>query len=49
MADEKWDAVEESIGDEAWYPSLFSEAEPTKDLQGWGFDIEELTGQKSEG
>lgn len=49
VADDEWDAVEESIGDNAWYPSLFSEAEPTKELQGWVLEIEELTGQKSEG
>lgn len=49
VADDEWDAVEESIGDNAWYPSLFSESEPMKDIQGWVLEIEELTGQKSEG
>lgn len=49
MAGDEWDAGEESIGDDARYPSPFSEAEPTKALQGWVLEIDELTGRKSEG
>lgn len=47
--DEEWGAVRESIDDNAWYPSLFSEAEPMRDIQGWVLEIEETTGQKNEG
>lgn len=49
VAADEWDDVVEAIGDNAWYPSLFSEAEPMQDIQGWEFRIEEITGQTSEG
>jgi uncharacterized protein len=49
VRDDEWDAVESAIDDNAWYPSLFSEAEPRQDFQGWVLEVEELTGQKSEG
>lgn len=47
VADDEWETVRESIDDNAWYPSLFSEAEPMRDIQGWVLEIEETTGQKN--
>jgi hypothetical protein len=47
--DEEWGELEAAIGDNAWYPSLFSESEPMQDIQGWELRIEEATGQRSEG
>lgn len=49
VTDDEWDGLEAAIGDNAWYPSLFSEAEPMRDIQGWELRIEEVTGQRSEG
>ncbi|MDL5361496.1 pyridoxamine 5'-phosphate oxidase family protein [Halalkalicoccus sp. NIPERK01] len=49
VADDEWETVRDSIDDNAWYPSLFSEAEPMRDIQGWVLEIEEMTGQKNEG
>ncbi|MCL7417650.1 MAG: pyridoxamine 5'-phosphate oxidase family protein [Halalkalicoccus sp.] len=46
--DDEWETVRDSIDDNAWYPSLFSEAEPMRDIQGWVLEIEEITGQKNE-
>lgn len=46
--DDEWDAVVDAIEDNAWYPSLFSQAEPMQDIQGWEFQIEDITGQTSE-
>lgn len=47
--DEEWTDLEAAIDDNAWYPSLFSESEPMRDIQGWELRIEEVTGQRSEG
>ncbi|KYH26532.1 pyridoxamine 5'-phosphate oxidase [Halalkalicoccus paucihalophilus] len=47
--DDEWETVRNSIDDNAWYPSLFSEAEPMRDIQGWVLEIEETSGQKNEG
>lgn len=49
IEDDEWPTLEAAIGDNAWYPSLFSEAEPMQDIQGWELQIEERTGQHSEG
>lgn len=49
IPDDEWDELEEAIEDNAWYPSLFSEAEPMRDIQGWKLQIDEITGQQSEG
>ncbi len=48
VADDEWDDIEAAIGDNAWYPSLFSEAEPMRDIQAWEFQIEAVSGQRSE-
>lgn len=48
MTDEEWDALEDAIEENAWYPSLFSEADPMQGIQGWVLEIEELTGRRSE-
>ena len=49
IAEEEWSELEAAVKDNAWYPSLFSEAEPMQDIQGWELRIEEVTGQQSEG
>lgn len=48
IADDEWSDLETAIEDNAWYPSLFSEAEPMRDIQGWKLQIDEVTGQRSE-
>ncbi len=48
VADDEWDDIVEAIGDNAWYPSLFSEAEPMQDIQAWEFQFEEISGQASD-
>lgn len=47
--DDEWETVRETIGDNAWYPSLFSEAEPMRGIRGWVLEIDEMTGQESTG
>ncbi|MFC7204602.1 pyridoxamine 5'-phosphate oxidase family protein [Haloferax namakaokahaiae] len=47
IEDHDWDRVQETLGDNAWYPSLFSEVEPMQDILGWEFRIEEQSGQQS--
>lgn len=49
ITDNEWNELEAAVEDNAWYPSLFSEAEPMQDIQGWELRIEEVTGQQSEG
>lgn len=49
ISDDGWDELVAAIEDNAWYPSLFSEAVPMQDIVGWEFRIEEITGQQSEG
>ncbi|HET7325332.1 MAG TPA: pyridoxamine 5'-phosphate oxidase family protein [Halococcus sp.] len=49
IADDEWNELYAAIEDNAWYPSLFSEAEPMQDIQGWELRIEDVTGQYSEG
>lgn len=48
VTDDEWGSVVAAIDDNAWYPSLFSEAEPMQDLQAWELQIKEITGQASE-
>ena len=47
--DDSWDDIVETIEDNAWYPSLFSEAEPLYDFRAWKLRLDEVTGQKSDG
>jgi hypothetical protein len=47
--DDEWDALRAAIEDTAWYPSLFSEAEPMRDIAGWKLEVESVTGQQSTG
>ncbi|WP_410765681.1 pyridoxamine 5'-phosphate oxidase family protein [Haloferax sp. DFSO60] len=44
-----WHRVEEVLGDNAWYPSLFSETEPMQDILVWEFRIDAQSGQQSRG
>jgi hypothetical protein len=47
--DDEWPTLRDAIAETAWYPSLFSEAAPMRDLTGWRLDIETVTGQESTG
>jgi hypothetical protein len=38
----------EALGDNAWYPSLFSTADPMRDVALWSLRVEEKTGLRSE-
>jgi nitroimidazol reductase NimA-like FMN-containing flavoprotein (pyridoxamine 5'-phosphate oxidase superfamily) len=49
IAGDEWNELNAAIEDNAWYPSLFSEAEPMQDILGWELRIDDLTGQRSEG
>ena len=49
IADDEWSELNAAIEDNAWYPSLFSGAEPMQDILGWELRIEDLTGQRSKG
>lgn len=46
--DDEWSDLTAALEDNAWYPSLFSEAEPMREIQGWELRIEEVTGQQSD-
>lgn len=47
--DDEWSTLRDAIAETAWYPSLFSEAAPMRDLAGWKLAIETVTGQESTG
>lgn len=49
VPDDEWQKLEAAIEDNAWYSSLFSEAEPMRDFQGWELRIDDVTGQESDG
>ena len=38
----------DALGDNAWYPSLFSTADPMRDVALWSLRVEEKTGLRSE-
>ena len=42
--DDEWDDLVEAIEDNAWYPSLFSEADPRGRLRGFALSVEEISG-----
>lgn len=48
VSDEEWSALRNTIGDNAWHPSLFSSADPMQGIRGYRFEIEEASGIKSE-
>lgn len=45
--DDEWPAVRDALEDNAWFPSLFSETEPMRDIVGWTLEIEDVTGMHS--
>ncbi|KAB1186716.1 MULTISPECIES: pyridoxamine 5'-phosphate oxidase family protein [Haloferax] len=49
IADEEWPRVNETLEDNAWYPSLFSETEPMQDMLGWELRIDHRSGLKRRG
>lgn len=46
LADDEWPAARDALGDNAWHPSLFSEATPMGDVVGYRLDPEGISGQK---
>lgn len=46
--DDEWPTVRNTLDDNAWFPSLFSQTEPMQDILGWKFVVETVSGQKSE-
>jgi hypothetical protein len=48
VPEDGWDAAREALGDNAWYPSLFSTADPMRDLVLWSLRIEEKTGLRND-
>lgn len=49
VADDEWDTVVGVLEDNAWYPSLFSEADPMQGFQGRELRIDEVSGLASDG
>lgn len=45
--DEEWPAVRDALAANAWFPTLFSETEPMRDIVGWALDADEVTGMHS--
>lgn len=43
-----WDELVDALEDNAWFPSLFSQAEPKEDLVGWKLTIEDAGGRRGE-
>ncbi|MFC4358765.1 pyridoxamine 5'-phosphate oxidase family protein [Halobium salinum] len=39
-----WEDSRAALEDNAWYPSLFSEADPRRDLSVWGLNVESISG-----
>lgn len=46
-SDDDWDAANEAIEENAWYPSLFRNADPRGSVDLWALDPDELTGYTS--
>jgi nitroimidazol reductase NimA-like FMN-containing flavoprotein (pyridoxamine 5'-phosphate oxidase superfamily) len=47
-ADDEWGALVSAMEDNAWFPSLFSEAEPMRDILGFVLEIDAATGLRSD-
>jgi len=47
VEDDEWPAMRAALEDNAWFPSLFSEAEPMTDVRGWSLLIESISGRRS--
>ncbi|WP_245758277.1 pyridoxamine 5'-phosphate oxidase family protein [Halogeometricum limi] len=47
IADDEWSTLSETMAENAWFPSLFSEVEPMQDILGWVLDIESATGLRN--
>jgi hypothetical protein len=45
--DDEWSAVRDALEDNAWFPSLFAESEPMRDILGWALDIDAVSGMHS--
>lgn len=43
---DEWDAARDALADNAWHPSLFSEASPQGDVAGYRLDLDHVSGQK---
>ena len=44
--DDEWDVLSAALDDNAWFPSLFSEAEPMQNWLGYELVVEEQSGLK---
>ncbi len=42
--DDEWDDLVDAIEDNAWYPSLFSEADPQSQIRGFALSTEDVSG-----
>lgn len=49
IADDEWSRVSDTLEDNAWYPSLFSETAPMQDLLGWELRIDSRSGVQRRG
>jgi nitroimidazol reductase NimA-like FMN-containing flavoprotein (pyridoxamine 5'-phosphate oxidase superfamily) len=45
--DDEWPAVRAALDDNAWFPTLFSETEPMRDIVGWALEVDDVTGMHS--
>jgi nitroimidazol reductase NimA-like FMN-containing flavoprotein (pyridoxamine 5'-phosphate oxidase superfamily) len=45
--DDEWPAVRDALDENAWFPTLFSETEPMRDIVGWALEIDDVTGMHS--
>jgi len=45
VGDDEWPALRDALEDNAWFPSLFAESEPMRDIQGWSLRIESISGR----
>lgn len=45
--EDEWDALVAAMGDNAWFPSLFSESEPMRGIAGWVLEVDAATGLRN--
>lgn len=45
LGDDEWARARDAIADNGWYPSLFSESTPQRDVLGYRLDVEHASGQ----
>lgn len=45
--DDEWPAVRDALDDNAWFPTLFAESEPMRDILGWALEVDDVSGMHS--